>query len=149
MNLENTNKLCAKFPLLYRDLRRFGIECGDGWFDLLWLLSEKIHASVLQEGIRMDMPDAWPSVTIVKQKFGSLRYPISPRNKNIDALVEAAEEQAKKTCEECGAPGVAEANSRRWVKVLCKQCRDKQHALPEKQFPTKKRIHMVERENKK
>lgn len=39
MNPENTAKLCYTYAPIYRNLREFGFECGDGWFDLLWQLS--------------------------------------------------------------------------------------------------------------
>jgi len=51
MNKENTKKLLKRFPLLYRgyykDMRQtcmcWGFSCGDGWFDLLWMLSLAIE----------------------------------------------------------------------------------------------------------
>ena len=51
MNRELTKKLCEKFPLIYRgrtqpitqNLMAFGFECGDGWYDLLYNLSEKLE----------------------------------------------------------------------------------------------------------
>lgn len=51
MNSENTAKLWETFPLLYsgrqlstrESLIPFGFSCGDGWFDLIWELSEKLE----------------------------------------------------------------------------------------------------------
>lgn len=72
MNLENTQKLLTTYPLLYRELREWGFECGDGWFDLVWQLSAEIELAAYLEGIPKN-PEAWPSVRILKQKFGTLR----------------------------------------------------------------------------
>lgn len=51
MKAENQKKLFDTFPLLYGDRTKsmqvtcmcWGIDCGDGWFDILWELSEKLE----------------------------------------------------------------------------------------------------------
>ena len=51
MNLENTEKLLTTYPSLYRELRKWGFECGDGWFDLIWQVSTEIEPAAHLEGI--------------------------------------------------------------------------------------------------
>jgi hypothetical protein len=54
MNQENTMKLLKRFPVLYQDFYSdmretcmcWGFECGDGWFDLIWMLSLAIEAEM-------------------------------------------------------------------------------------------------------
>jgi hypothetical protein len=49
MNKENTKKLLKRFEFFHpkkpltESLMAFGFECGDGWFDLIWELCEKIE----------------------------------------------------------------------------------------------------------
>lgn len=125
MNLENTEKLLTTYPLLYRELREWGFECGDGWFDLVWQLSAEIESAAYLEGI-LKKNEAWPSVRILKQKFGTLRVQFDKRvNEHIEALVTKAYKRSMETCELCGAP--AKLNGGRefvnWVEVLCENCR--------------------------
>lgn len=54
MKEELSQKLYDNFPLLYRDrneslrnsLMRFGFDCGDGWFQLLWDLSLQLEKEI-------------------------------------------------------------------------------------------------------
>lgn len=51
MKKENDLRLVTKFPLLYADRNGckqstamcWGFSCGDGWFDIIWELSEKLE----------------------------------------------------------------------------------------------------------
>jgi hypothetical protein len=51
MEKENDLRLVTKFPLLYADrsgckqstAMSWGFSCGDGWFDIIWELSEKLE----------------------------------------------------------------------------------------------------------
>lgn len=69
MDKELQEKLQQRFPLLYRNMGKpdtgmvWGIACGNGWFDLLWRLSE-------------DLEKLNPALVAsqVKEKFGTLRF---------------------------------------------------------------------------
>jgi hypothetical protein len=37
----------------------------------------------------------------------------------IDALIDAAEEESARTCEECGAPGLLRQSGRGWLRTTC------------------------------
>jgi hypothetical protein len=131
MNTENTEKLLTTYQLLYRELREFGFECGDGWFGLIWQLSADIESAARLEGIAGNS-DAWPSVSVVKHKFGDLRVQFrAPVSDNIRALVEKARDISVGICELCAAPCkiIPKSEQLHWVEPLCENCLKAQHSL--------------------
>lgn len=131
MSPENTLKLLAAYPLLYRELREWGFECGDGWFDLVWQVSAEIEAAASQGDISKTA-EAWPKVGVLKQKFGALRVQFHGRVSDaIQVVVAKAYEQSMTTCELCGAPAQCDSERElaRWVEALCDTCR-KAHRPP-------------------
>jgi len=74
MNEILQQKLFNDFPKIYkkgespRHYFFFGFECGDGWFDLLYTLSENI------DDIMIESDEI--SVTQVKEKFGDYDFTI-------------------------------------------------------------------------
>lgn len=120
MNAENTQYLVEHFPNLYADCGRspkescmaFGFECGDGWFELLKELSERLE------------PEAGAVAAQVKEKFGTLRFYL--RGGATDAAwgaIDEAEAKSGETCESCGKPGSLRGKS--WVQTLCDGCSEK------------------------
>lgn len=81
MDKDLQKKLRQRFPVLYRDLGKpdtsmaFGINCGNGWFDLLWRLSEDLEN--LDPGLVASQ---------VKEKFGSLRFYLKQSDYGDDML---------------------------------------------------------------
>lgn len=131
MNIENIKKLLTSYPRLYRKLREFGFECGDGWFNLIWQLSADIELATRVEGLA-ENTDAWPCVDIVKQKLGDLRVQFSaPVSDGIRDLVDKAREHSTKICEMCAAPcnEVSVSMQIGWVKPLCATCCKAQHLI--------------------
>jgi hypothetical protein len=51
MSPDKERRLREAFPALYRRVLPFGFECGDGWFDLLWTLSDTLQAEAQALGI--------------------------------------------------------------------------------------------------
>jgi hypothetical protein len=103
MSPEQTERLFARFPRLFAARTKpdtesrmcDGFACGDGWFDLVWRLCEKL--------------DALPSEPVafqVKEKFGQLRFYLEGRHEGARELIAAAEVESSRTCEVCGVPGV-------------------------------------------
>lgn len=123
MNAEHTKYLIENFPNLYRGITKplteslmgFGFECGDGWFELIKELSEKLEPMGV-EAIQ------------VKEKWGGLRFYLAggAPHEAWD-LIEEAEERAETICEACGAPG--EVRDRPWVVTLCDECDKKDRPL--------------------
>lgn len=89
-------------------------EFEDGWIKIL----EDLHARI---------SSVYPDYKIIqiKEKFGGLRYYISPIPANlhdtIQGYIREAEDQAEKTCETCGAPGSLSKSERGWLKTVCDQ----------------------------
>lgn len=126
MNEGLSKKLLNDFPRLYRDRNdssmQYGFECGDGWFDLIYKLSQDVEAVARQSGLSPDSPE-WPLCRQVKEKLGSLRFVVLATDKNhamyerISELRIAALNQSGKTCEYCGNPG--ELVTRHGISTLC------------------------------
>ena len=68
------NKLYKKFPTLFsrrkldemESCMYFGIECDDGWYDLIYRMCEKLQEYGDENGLKFQLEQ-------VKQKFGALR----------------------------------------------------------------------------
>ena len=106
MTPENTEKMLAAYPHLYRNLRNNSFECNDGWFDLIWQISAEIETAAAFEGTSKTS-SSWPSVGILKQKFGTLRIQFYRKSNTrvsdaVDAIATKAYEQSKVICELCG-----------------------------------------------
>lgn len=124
MNREHTEYLFKHFPSFFnpraplRDsLMAFGFECGDGWFELIKELCEKLEVLQLKNF----------EVIQVKEKFGGLRFYYSIREElervgEIDHLIDEAGGKSYKTCETCGKPGKSEDDG--WITTLCPACRE-------------------------
>lgn len=127
MNEQNTQKLFEAFPQLYRGRNLpssqssmlWGFECEDGWFDLIWNLSQSIEDEARSRGVKPESKK-WPEATQVKQKFGSLRFHLAKHNDATHVLIQQAELASTKICEVCGAPATSIESSRHHVKALCK-----------------------------
>lgn len=121
MNIELDTKLCNDFPVMfanrYSDPRTtamcWGFECGDGWYDLLYNLCNKIMTYCNATGARV------PVVSQVKEKYGTLRFYIDGGDDYIWNLILEAERTSSKTCEECGLPGKIRTGG--WIYVSCDQ----------------------------
>jgi rubrerythrin len=141
MRDELDKKLVEAFPKLYADRNkseRATAMCwgfpGDGWFQLLWDLSEKLEKIIEQEettcGIcrlsehepneNCGFSPYWIRASQVKEKFGTLRFYMTHHNKEVQAAIEEAQDLSAVTCESCGAPG--ELRGTGWVKTLCEKC---------------------------
>jgi hypothetical protein len=132
MNETNTHKLYADFPRLYRlaiagELMHYGIECEDGWFNLIHKLSADIEA----EAARLALDEeAWPAARQAKEKMGTLRFYCAAGTldeegrgmvPSIYSLIEQAAEESSTICEACGCPGTFR-NSGAWLRTICDQC---------------------------
>jgi len=120
MNEANSKYLVEHYPNLYKDyggnMRQtcmaWGFECGDGWFELLKELSEKLEPLGVV-------------AAQVKEKFGGLRFYVcgTPADVSdvVDKAISEAEDKSYVTCEFCGASG--ECNREGWLSVRCDSCR--------------------------
>lgn len=130
MKEELEQQLVEEYPELYRwydedpesidgpapPLATFGFTVGDGWYDLLDALSNRL---VLLE---VDV-----EVVQVKEKFGGLRFyhnGISADDERriyqASGAIQMAEEMSFKICEDCGNSG--EIRTTGWYRTLCDDC---------------------------
>jgi len=127
MKEELDKKLVQAFPILYRqrDLSMtqtamcWGFP-GDGWFDLIYNLSEKLEA------INNKLPEGSTKIEAsqVKEKFGTLRFYTNgvPSEVFDEArkLIGEAEDLSAITCEYCGKPGKQRGDG--WARTRCEDC---------------------------
>ena len=108
MNQEYTATLFQEFPHLYRgrhlplthNLMSWGFQCGDGWFAILYQLSQQITEYAAHH------PDVQQVMAVqVKEKFGTLRFHVRGADAHIRALIDAAEVQSAQLCELDGTSG--------------------------------------------
>lgn len=99
----------------------FGIDCGDGWYSLIYSLCKDIRE------ILIDYPELKRifKVIQVKEKFAGLRFYIGYGNKEIFDRIHNAEEESFTICEFCGRGGKPRWDLP-WKKTLCDGCYEKE-----------------------
>jgi hypothetical protein len=122
MDAKLQDALVRDFPVINRDYggdprktcMAWGYEVGDGWEPLLRRTFEQLS--------RLDPP---PVLAQVKEKYGGLRiyWHGGPDSDVVDDIVDAAEAESYRICEECGKPG--EPNTTGWISTRCPGCRAK------------------------
>ena len=124
MNNENTKKLLKKYPELYRghtkppneSLMCFLFECGDGWYNMIDELSDRITKLCKKKDIEI------PEVFQVKSKWAELRYYLDfHADDEIDTIIDEYEYKSSKICEKCGKPG--EIYRAGWCICYCEDCK--------------------------
>lgn len=107
LNQNLTEQLYLNFPHLYRSRHKtmyesgmcWGFQCGDGWFQILYDLSQKLSNYLIQH------PAVDFEVTQVKSKLGFLHVGLSFHNADLRKLIDLACQQAQITCELTGSQG--------------------------------------------
>lgn len=134
MNRENTLKLRNSFTNLYPKLHPhypnshvlFHFECRDGWFQIIWDLSEKLENEIIAMKAKNDLTTgerSAPHAVAVKEEYGTLSFYMSSYTKGITAAIKEADKRSEVTCEFCGAPG--ELRGDKWTYTLCEEHKDK------------------------
>jgi hypothetical protein len=140
MNDELQNKLYEKYPQLFVNKDKtpmqspmcFGIETGEGWYEILsslcWMIKQYEDSIVWQtEWNQKTNPeyksDYFPvKFDQIKEKFGGLRVYFSGGDQYIEGLVSMAEAMSYKVCDVCGNKG--EANKQGWISTRCEAHRN-------------------------
>lgn len=120
MSPDHARALYERYPAIFAQrglslkvsLMSFGFSCGDGWFEIIDDLCARLQAGV--DCGDFDQVEAHQ----VKEKYAELRFYYGPNSEAADALVEAAEDRSRKTCETCGAPGVLREKAY-WYRTRC------------------------------
>jgi hypothetical protein len=143
MNSELQNQLYEKYPQLFVNKNKtpmqspmcFGIECGEGWYDILsslcWMINQ--HEENIAERIRIrnkvgtqndkEDLDYFPvKFDQIKEKYGGLRVYFSGGDEYIEGLVSMAEAMSYKICDICGNKG--EPNKGGWISTRCEAHRN-------------------------
>lgn len=84
----------------------YGIECGDGWYDLIRQLSYSIEDIALAQKQSGTQKEKLPIVVQIKEKSGGLRFYVEHSNHMINELITEAEYNSFAICEICGKPGI-------------------------------------------
>lgn len=138
MKPELDEELCSKYPLIFADRHKpmsvtamcWGFECGDGWYDLIDTMCERIQSHIDHTNKRRDIlltkepdqaPDEVPQVVAVqvKEKFGTLRFYYDGGNDHIRGIVNMAEAISNRICMTCGKPG--KLHTKGWWNVACEE----------------------------
>jgi hypothetical protein len=137
MEQELQDKLFEKYPYIFSNKDKsiqescmaWGIEHGDGWYDIISSLCGAIdqHERNIEERKKYN-----PELSInyervkfdqVKEKFGGLRVYFSGGDDYVRGLVSFAEDISYTVCEVCGQKG--SPNKSGWISTLCDNCRGK------------------------
>ena len=141
MDQELQDKLFDKYPQLFSNRTKspmescmsWGIECNNGWYELLSSLCWRIfqHEKNIEDRKRIlaDQPEKikeelsyFPvKFDQVKEKYGGLRVYFTGGDDYVDGIVSMAEEYSYKVCEVCGNSG--KPNKGGWITTLCDSCR--------------------------
>lgn len=143
MDEELQNKLYEKYPQFFVNKDKtpmespmcFGIEVGNGWYEILsnvcWMIrqhedNKRWRKKYLEEKEPERLADEPEYYTVkfdqIKEKFGGLRVYFSGGDDYVEGLVSMAEAISYYVCEICGNKG--EANKGGWISVRCEAHRD-------------------------
>lgn len=114
----------------------WGIDTGDGWYDLIdtlcanvqhhvdWLVKKQQFAidrgEIKPEDVVLE-EDMQVVASQVKEKFGGLRFYVNAADDTVRGMIDMAESMSYKICETCGNPG--RPNKAGWIVTLCPTCR--------------------------
>ena len=150
MKQELQQQLYDKYPELFSNKDKsimescmgWGIECGDGWYDILsslcWMIKQqedniRSQTEYKQQKDVTYTSDYYPvKFDQIKEKFGGLRVYFTGGDSYIEGLVSMAESFSYKICEVCGERG--KPNKGGWISTLCDKCRNKDQWNPP-EFP--------------
>lgn len=143
MSPDLDKKLCEKYPMLYNqrgmDMRStcmcWGFDCNDGWYGIVDRLSSKLEA--INQKLPPKDEEKWQfkvEATQVKEKYARLCFYLgatpSATADEVYKLVEEAEAESTRTCEECGEAGSCMVRNG-WYKTLCKKCGEGYDEVPQ------------------
>lgn len=141
MNAELQKQLYDKYPELFSNKDQsikescmaWGIECNDGWYDILsslcWMIKQHEENIDMQTTFKQKENRNYVSnyhhvsFDQIKEKFGGLRIYFSGGDEYVEGLVSMAESFSYQICEVCSQRG--EPNKGGWISTLCENCKNK------------------------
>lgn len=140
MDEELENKLYEKYPQFFVNKDKtpmqspmcFGIETGNGWYEIIsslcWMIKQhednkEWRKKYLEENdpekLKQESQYFQVKFDQIKEKYGGLRIYFSGGDDYIDGLVSMAEAMSYKICEICGNKG--KPNKGGWITTLCEE----------------------------
>jgi hypothetical protein len=92
----------------------FGIECGDGWKDLIAPIFEWIKNYNNEHPNKIEIQQ-------VKEKFGGLRFYVSCYPDELQRMITKAEGDSYGICEVCGSKEDV-GHTQGWIRTICRKC---------------------------
>lgn len=125
MRKELQDKLYAKYPELFGDKDKpmtetcmcWGIDTGDGWYDLLDVLCGYLQSMTKNNPGHGLFPQVIASQ--VKEKYGTLRFYTNGVSDWQDGVINFAERISGHICDVCGKPGTL--NDDGWITCRCEE----------------------------
>lgn len=141
MKKELTQKLLQKYNSFFEEMileptetphtpvYLFGIECDDGWYNLLDSLfielTENVKDKAIQDSYnhpeRTEIYEDYPQISQIKEKFGGLCFYVRGATTAQYDIIHKYESKSYHTCETCGKPGKMR-NHYNWYLTACKPC---------------------------
>ena len=143
MNKELQDKLMKKYPkIFYKGIDSnktvtcmyLGIECHDGWYDLIDSLCYRISMHCTAQNTRYIVetgkyefvvegdPEYMQVVAAqVKEKMGELRFYVDGGDATTQGMIQMAEAMSSRICELCGSPAKTSRDSG-WFHTACDAC---------------------------
>jgi hypothetical protein len=129
MKKELQNILFEKYPTLFMDKDApatetcmcWGITCGDGWYNILDDLCNRIMVYFTFH------PQSVPHFSQVKEKFGTLHVYVESYKDEVDyeiieKMISDAKNESSHVCEHCGSRENVTHTKKGRIKILCKVC---------------------------
>ena len=133
MNEKLQNDLVKAYPKIFKNVD-FGIECNDGWYDLLDTLCYTMqrHCDVAntryiietdkyQFVVEGDPEYVQVVAAQVKEKLGTLRFYADGVDNATEGMIQMAEAMSGRVCELCGSPAKTSRGSG-WFHTTCDAC---------------------------
>ena len=142
MKLELQNDLVKAYPKIFKDVggdpkvtcMADGIQCNDGWYDLLDTLCHTMQRWCDGENTRyITETDKYEFVvegdpeyvqvvaSQVKEKLGELRFYVDGGDATTQGIIQMAENMSSRICELCGSPAKTNRDSG-WMHTTCDAC---------------------------
>ena len=131
--LVKPNAAMKEYPELFKDRHAdmkttamcWGFECLDGWYPLINSLCAAIMWNP-HTGKNVENP---PTVSQVKEKYGTLRFYVNDSNERQNNIIEFAEYLSGNICENCGSMRDV-SRTKGWVKTRCLTCHQEAGDIP-------------------